>query len=181
MIFFFQIAARNCRKRKGEQILQLEEELEIIRRSKQGIKSMNEDLIKSHADWSARLKTLERKMLDKMLGPGHLSSSLVLKDSKIQLSQSSWQKKYFTLNLCYSHQCCYEYHLLFVLGFIMMTSEVQNLLFQDMFMHASSHSTWYLKCNNVFVVALVTTCSHNVQWCHMPLPILNNFLLWISF
>ena len=87
--FFFQIAARNCRKRKGEQILQLEEELEIIRRSKQGIKSMNEDLIKSHADWSARLKTLERKMLDKMLGPGHLSSSLVLKDSKIQLSQSS--------------------------------------------------------------------------------------------
>ena len=91
------------------------------------------------------------------------------------------KKKYFTLNLWYSHQCCYEYHLLFVLGFIMMTSEVQNFLFQDMFMHASSHSTWYLKCNNVFVVALVTTCSHNVQWCHMPLPILNNLLLWISF
>ena len=87
--FFFQIAARNCRKRKGEQILQLEEELEIIRRSKQGIKSMNDDLIKTHADWTARLKTLERKMLDKMLGPGHLSSCLVLKDSKIQLSQSS--------------------------------------------------------------------------------------------
>ena len=55
----------------------------------QGYGTFVDDLIKTHADWSARLKTLERKMLDKMLGPGHLSSCLVLKDSKIQLSQSS--------------------------------------------------------------------------------------------
>ena len=86
--FFFQIAARNCRKRKGEQIMQLEEELEIIRRSKQGIKRINEDLMKSHAYWSARLKMLERQVLDKILGPGKLSASLVVKNSKIQLQQN---------------------------------------------------------------------------------------------
>merc|ERR1719322_707606 len=58
------IAARNCRKRKGEIILVLEEELEVVRQTKQRTMEARDQLLASHAAWRLRLESLERRVLD---------------------------------------------------------------------------------------------------------------------
>ena len=67
-LHIFQIAARNCRKRKGEIILVLEEELEVVRQTKLRTLEVRDQLLASHAAWRLRLESLERQVLDQMAG-----------------------------------------------------------------------------------------------------------------
>ena len=60
---FFQIAARNCRKRKSEQITQLEEELDGVRQTKQT--ALDNLILAKHAQdqWRSKLQFLESRIL----------------------------------------------------------------------------------------------------------------------
>ena len=79
----FQIAARNCRKRKGEQILVLEEEIEIIRRQKQSLIYDRNQLLNTHLEWSSKLQFLEARLLDTMLGAEATSSRLQIQGDQV--------------------------------------------------------------------------------------------------
>ena len=69
----------------------MEEELEIIRAAKHNTQLVNDQLSKSHSDWSEKLKILERQMLDLLMGPGPDSqtSSIVLQGAKIKVIKAS--------------------------------------------------------------------------------------------
>ena len=85
----FQIAARNCRKRKGEIILVLEEELEVVRQTKQRTIEARDQLLASHAAWRLRLESLERQVLDQMAGGCDQSWRLVSEGSRVRMVQST--------------------------------------------------------------------------------------------
>ena len=61
--FIIQIAARNCRKRKSEQITQLEEELDGVRQTKQT--ALDNLILAKHAQdqWRSKLQFLESRIL----------------------------------------------------------------------------------------------------------------------
>ena len=65
-ILFIQIAARNCRKRKSEQITQLEEELDGVRQTKQT--ALDNLLLAKHSQdqWRSKLQILESQVLHLM-------------------------------------------------------------------------------------------------------------------
>ena len=81
---WLQIAARNCRKRKGEQILQLEEELEVIRDTKRRTRDHHHGLLQARAQAAARLQQLEARVLG-LLAPGRPASKLVVQGSSLRL------------------------------------------------------------------------------------------------
>ena len=61
-----QIAAQNCRKRKIEQISDLEEELGSVRSRKSNILKEREELMFNHMDWTLRLEKLERHIVESL-------------------------------------------------------------------------------------------------------------------
>ena len=84
--FFLQIAARNCRKRKSEQITQLEEELETVRQSKQGALD-NLILARNCQDhWRSKLHSLESQVLDLMTqGKSHQYRLLIDENNSVKI------------------------------------------------------------------------------------------------
>ena len=59
---FFQIAAQNCRKRKMEQISDLEIEIGSVRSRKINLLEEREELMLKQQDWTLRLENLERQV-----------------------------------------------------------------------------------------------------------------------
>jgi len=58
------IAAQNCRKRKVEQIICLEEELEVFSRRKELLRKENAELGEIHKAWKKRITVLENHILE---------------------------------------------------------------------------------------------------------------------
>ena len=67
MIFYFQIAAQNCRKRKMSQISSLETQLVQARMKKEKILSERVKLLWRKQEWRRKLDMMEKKVL-KMMG-----------------------------------------------------------------------------------------------------------------
>ena len=61
-----QIAAQNCRKRKIEQISDLEEELGSVRSRKSNLLKEREELMFNHMDWTLRLEKLEMHIVESL-------------------------------------------------------------------------------------------------------------------
>ena len=80
-ILFIQIAARNCRKRKSEQITQLEEELDGVRQTKQT--ALDNLLVAKHSQdqWRAKLQILESRVLHLMTGGKSQNFRLVVDEN----------------------------------------------------------------------------------------------------
>jgi hypothetical protein len=63
----FQIAAQTCRKRKIDQISELEEELGSVRSRKRNILEEHEKLMLDYMEWMVVLDKLERHILDELV------------------------------------------------------------------------------------------------------------------
>ena len=79
--FYIQIAARNCRKRKSEQITQLEEELDGVRQTKQT--ALDSLIVAKHSQdqWRAKLQILESRVLHLMTGGKSQNFRLVVDEN----------------------------------------------------------------------------------------------------
>ena len=79
--FIIQIAARNCRKRKSEQITQLEEELDGVRQTKQT--ALDSLIVAKHSQdqWRAKLQILESRVLHLMTGGKSQNFRLVVDEN----------------------------------------------------------------------------------------------------
>ena len=64
LIFLLQIAAQNCRKRKIDQISELEEELGSVRSRKRNLLEEREKLMFDHMEWMVVLDKLKRHILE---------------------------------------------------------------------------------------------------------------------
>ena len=62
----FQIAAQNCRKRKIDQISELEEELGSVRSRKRNLLEESEKLMLDYMEWMVVLDKLERHILERL-------------------------------------------------------------------------------------------------------------------
>ena len=62
----FQIAAHNCRKRKIDQISELEEELGSLKSRKKNLLEEREKLMFDHMEWMVVLDKLERYILERL-------------------------------------------------------------------------------------------------------------------
>lgn len=69
----FQVAARNCRKRKIDQIKQLEDEVTRIRIRKTDLIQEHEKLASQRAHWGDMVKRLHDYVL-KVLAPNHAAN-----------------------------------------------------------------------------------------------------------
>ena len=82
--FYFQIAAQNCRRRKTDQIADLEEEVVLVRSRKTTLIMEHENLLMKHQEWCLKLSTLERHVLDG-LGLGEDSQLAITADGGVQI------------------------------------------------------------------------------------------------
>ena len=80
-LLFIQIAARNCRKRKSEQISQLEEELDGVRQTKQT--ALDNLIVAKHSQdqWRSKLQFLESRVLHLMTQGKSENFRLVVDDN----------------------------------------------------------------------------------------------------
>ena len=83
-LFIIQIAAQNCRRRKTDQITELEEEVGVVRTRKTNLVLEQEDLVTKHKEWCVKLSTLERQVLDS-LGWGSDSQLIITSDGAVQI------------------------------------------------------------------------------------------------
>ena len=89
-ILFVQIAARNCRKRKSEQITQLEEELDTIRQTKQNAMDSLTLARNSQDLWRSKLQILESQVLDLMThGKSHHFRLVVGDNNSVKIVKNS--------------------------------------------------------------------------------------------
>jgi hypothetical protein len=65
-LILFQIAAHNCRKRKIDQISELEEDLGSVRSRKRHLLEEREKLMLDYMEWMVVLDNLERHILDEL-------------------------------------------------------------------------------------------------------------------
>ena len=82
--FYFQIAAQNCRRRKTDQIADLEEEVVLVRSRKTTLIMEHENLLMKHQEWCVKLSNLERHVLDG-LGLGEENQLAVTADGAVQI------------------------------------------------------------------------------------------------
>ena len=62
----FQIAAQNCRKRKIDQISNLEEELDSVRSRKRNLLNEREELMFEHMECTVKLEKFEKFILESL-------------------------------------------------------------------------------------------------------------------
>ena len=80
----FQIAAQNCRRRKTDQIADLEEEVVLVRSRKTTLMMEHENLLMKYQEWCMKLSNLERHVLDG-LGLGEDSHLAITVDGSVQI------------------------------------------------------------------------------------------------
>ena len=88
MFWFFQVAAQNCRKRKIDQIKQLETEVTRIKCRKTELVTDHETLLKQRAQWSDLVKRLHDYVL---------KVNIIQIKSSLTKMQTSWRKSLLIL------------------------------------------------------------------------------------